>query len=179
LNAVRSRPVNSGVMRLIRNRIIVMKLARVKFLGIYLIAICSLQICLYFILFLNPKDLRVLLKFDPRYGIFALEAVFRVFLGSAEPVAYSIFSWLTAGWMLTLGILLSFGRPLLKTYIISEIIFSLPSLLLSLAVVVVVLTSGSRFSNYDLFTILIPLSFSIIPLVWAIWLACVHVSEES
>lgn len=156
-----------------------MKLARVKFLGIYLIAICSLQICLYFILILNPNDRRVLLSFEPRIGIFYMEVVFRAYLSPAAPVVHSIFSWLTAVWILTLGIFLSLGRPLLKTYIISEIIFFLPSLLLNLMVVVVMLSAGRRISIYDLFTTLIPLAFSIIPLVWAIWLAWRGVSEES
>lgn len=152
-----------------------MNLARVKFLGIYLIAICSLQICLYFIVILNPDDRRVLLNFEPRIGTFFLEAMFRAYLSSAEPVIHSIFNWLTAVWILTLGIFLSLGRPLLKTYIISEIIFFLPTLLLNLTVAAVMVR---QMAFQEVLYVLIPLFFSIIPLVWAIWLAWGSISEQ-
>lgn len=121
-------------------------------------------------------DRRVLLGFEPRIGTFFLEAYFRSFLSTEVPVVHSIFNWLTAVWILTLGIFLSLGRPLLKTYIISEMIFFLPSLLLN-SVVVAVLISQRSFK--ELLYHLIPLFFSIIPLVWAIWLAWRGVSKES
>lgn len=147
--------------------------ARVKFLGIYLIAICSLQICLYFIVSLYPKDFAVLASFAPHLGIYTLEKLFL-----PKGAAFGIFSWLTAGWILTLGILLFFGRPLLKTYIISEILFSLPSLLLFLVMFAVVLIYPKGFLSlpvHDVFFILgmvtTPFFSTIIPLVWAIWLA--------
>ncbi len=150
-----------------------MNLARVKFLAIYLIAICSLQICLYFIVSLYPKDFAVLASFAPHLGIYTLEKLFL----SKGTAAFGIFSWLTAGWILTLGILLFYGRPLLKTYIISEIIFSLPSLLLFLVMLAVVLLypKGIRsLPAHDVFFILgmvtTPFFSTIIPLVWATWL---------
>jgi hypothetical protein len=152
-----------------------MKLAPVKFLGIYLIAICFLQICLGFIVFLDPKDFAVLVSFAPHIGIYALE---RIFLATATPVFGGIFYWLTAGWFLTLGILLLFVRPLLKTYIISEIIFSLPSLVLFLALIAMVLIYPDGLKSlpvhdWILILVMVMTTFfsTLIPLVWAIWLA--------
>ena len=151
-----------------RYALLVMNPARLKFLGIYLIVICSLQICLYAIISFNPKDLGVLFYFDPRIGIFFLETAFR----GSEQIAPGVFRWLSAAWILTLGIILFSGRPLLKTYIVSEIVFALPSLLFGLVVVIAGLSAAHGFSVPELFfPILIMLFFSIIPLVLAIRLA--------
>ena len=159
---------------LFRNRIIVMNIAPVRFLGIYLIAICFFHICLGFIVFLNPKDFAVLVGFAPHLGIYMLE---RIFLATSTPDFGGIFYWLTTGWILTLGIVLLCGRPLLKTYIISEIIFALPSLLLFLALVGMILIYPEGLKSlpvYDVFLVIgivAAMFFSaIIPLVWAIWL---------
>ncbi len=145
-----------------------MNLARVKFLGIYLTAICSLQICLYLIISYNPKDLGVLFYFDPRIGIFFLETVLR---GSGE-VAPGILRWLSAVWIFALGLFLFFGRPFLKTYIISEIIFTLPSFLFCLVIMAANLSAAHGFSVGELLiTILILIVFSLAPLALAVWLA--------
>jgi len=152
-----------------------MNLAPVKFLGIYLIAICFLQICLGFIVFLYPKDFAVFISFAPHIGIYVLE---RIFLSTGTPAFGGIFYWLTAVWFLTLGILLFSGRPLLKTYIISEIFFSISSLFLFLALIAMLLIYPEGLKSlpvHDAFLtvgiVTMPIFSTIIPLVWAIWLA--------
>ncbi len=63
------------------------------------------------------------------------------------------------------------GRPLIKTYIASEIILALPSLLFSLVIVVGNLSPAHGFSIGELFyPVVIMIFFSIIPLSLAFWL---------
>ncbi len=144
-----------------------MNLARLKFLGIYLVVICSLQICLYIALSIVSEKNLWLFYFDPRIGIFFLETVFR----GAEQIVPGIFRWFSVVWILALGVFMLSGRPLVKTYIASEIILALPSLLFSLVVVIGNLSPAHGFSVGELFyPIVIMVAFSIIPLGLAFWL---------
>ena len=144
-----------------------MKLGRVKFLGIYLVVICALQICLYLALSVVSEENLWLFYFDPRIGIFFLETVFR----GAEQIVPGIFRWLSVVWILALGVFMVSGRPLIKTYIASEIVLALPSLLFSLVIVVGNLSPAHGFSVRELFTpILVMIFFSLVPLGLAFWL---------
>ena len=144
-----------------------MKSERVKILGVYLVVICALQICLYLALsFASEKNLW-LFYFDPRIGIFFLETVVR----GVEQVVPGILRWLSIVWILALGVLMLSSRPLIKTYIVSEIILALPSLLFSLVIVVGNLSPAHGFSVGELFIpILVMVFFTIIPLGLAFWL---------
>jgi hypothetical protein len=145
----------------------VMKLERAKILGVYLIAICSLQICLYLALSVAAEKYLWLFYFDPRIGVFFLETIIR----GSEQVVPGIFRWLSAVWILALGVFLFSGRPLIKTYVFSEIILFLPSLLFSLFIAAANLGPTHGFSVGELFIpILVMIVFSIIPLGLAFWL---------
>jgi hypothetical protein len=100
-----------------------MKSRRIKTLGLYLMVGAILQICLYLALSLSSDAADWLFYFDPRMGIFFIESGLR----GAELVVPGIFQWLSAVWILLLGLMLIRGRPLVKTYIVSEIILSLPN----------------------------------------------------
>ena len=155
--------------------LLIMNLARAKFLGIYLIAICSLQICLYLALSFASEENLWLFYFDPRIGIFFLETVLR----GVEQVVPGILRWLSAIWILALGIFMLSGRPLIKTYIVSEILLVLPNLLFSLAIVAANLGPTHGFSVGELFfPILVMVIFSIVPLSLAVWWRGNHVSKE-
>lgn len=144
-----------------------MNLARVKFLGIYLIVICALQICLYLALSVGSEENLWLFYFDPRIGIFFFEAVLR----GAEQTAPGVLRWLSVVWILALGAFMLSGRPLIKTYIVSEIVLALPSLLFSLVIIAGNMSPAHGFSIGELFIpILIMIVFSIFPLGLAFWL---------
>ncbi|MDT4965998.1 MAG: hypothetical protein QOJ64_735 [Acidobacteriota bacterium] len=123
-----------------------------------------LQICLYLALSLSTDKADWLFYFDPRLGIFFLESGVR----GAELIIPGIFQWLSAVWILLLGLMLLFGRPLVKTYIVSEIILSIPSIFFFLAIVWVNLSPAHGFSVGELsFPVLVMIAFSVVPLVLA------------
>lgn len=94
-------------------------LKRVKILGAYLTVACALQIGLYLAMSISAERYErlfpfamkqtALFYFDPRLGLSA-------FVG--------IFGWVSAPWVLALGLLLLSGRPLIKAYVISEVALS-------------------------------------------------------
>jgi hypothetical protein len=64
------------------------------------------------------------------------------------------------------------GRPLVKTYIASEIVFFIPTLFFTLLIAVVNMSPSHGFSAGELlFPILVLVIFSIVPLGLAVWLA--------
>ncbi len=64
--------------------------------------------------------------------------------------------------------MLLFGRPLVKTYIVSEIILSIPSVFFFLAIVWSNLSPAHGFSVGELlFPVLVMIAFSVVPLVLA------------
>ena len=137
---------------------------RTKPLGLYLLVGSILQICLYLALSLSTDKADWLFYFDPRLGIFFLESGVR----GAELIIPGLFQWLSAVWILLLGLMLLFGRPLVKTYIVSEIIFSVPSLFFFLAIAWANLSPAHGFSVGELlFPVIIMVAFSVVPLVLA------------
>ena len=124
-----------------------------------------MQLCLYLALSLATDEAGWLFYFDPRIGIFFLESGAR----GAELIIPGLFQWLSAGWILLLGLMLLFGRPLMKTYIVSEIILSVPSLFFFLAIAWGNLSPAHGFSVGELlFPVIIMIVFSVVPLVLAI-----------
>ena len=153
-----------------------MKPERVKVLGIYLIAICALQICLYLVIsFVAAKEDFWLLYFEPRVGTIV---IIELFFRSTQQIVGGIFRGIAVVWILALGLLMLFGRPLIKTYIVSEIILALPSWLVFLVILVIAganLSSarpetGMDFLGLIFIPILVAIFFTIIPLGLAFWL---------
>lgn len=141
-----------------------MKLSRTKTLGVYLLVGSILQICLYLVLSVGTDKYDWLFYLDPRLGIFFIESGVR----RAELVTPGIFQWLSAVWILVSGLLLLFGRLLVKTYIVSEIIFSIPSLLFFLTIVLANLRPEHGFSVGELLLpVTVMIAFSAVPLVLA------------
>lgn len=141
-----------------------MNLAQTKTLGLYLLVASALQICLYLALSLSTDKADWLFYFDPRLGIFFLESS----VPGADQVAPGIFQWVSAVWILLLALMLLFGRPLVRTYIVSEIILSIPSVLFFLMVLWVNMSPAHGFSVGELFfPVMVMIAFSVVPLVLA------------
>jgi hypothetical protein len=142
----------------------VMNLKRVKILGAYLLASCAMQICIYLALSIPSQNNDWLFYLDPRIGIFFIESSLR----GTEQLAPGIFRWLSAIWILLLGSLLFSGRALIKTYIVSEIVLSLPNLLFIFLIVWANLSPAHGFSVGELFfPVMVMIAFSLVPLVLA------------
>jgi hypothetical protein len=154
-----------------------MKPERAKILGIYLIAICALQSCLYLVMtFVAVKEHLWLLYFEPRVGsIVILELFVR---GTQQIVLAGLLRGVTVVWILALGLLMLFRRPLIKTYIVSEIMLALPTLLLFLVLALIGAANltetrfelGRTFLGMIFIPILVSVFFTLIPLGWAFWL---------
>jgi hypothetical protein len=142
-----------------------MNLSRGKILGTYLLAACALQACVYLGLSLAAGKYDWLFYFDPRLGIFFLESGLR----GAEQVAPGVLRWLSVAWLLAVGVGLCSGRAALKTYIVSELVLSLPNLLFVLAVGWANLSPAHGFSVGELFCpALVMTAFSVVPLMLAL-----------
>lgn len=139
-----------------------LKLARL--LGAYLVMACVLQICAYLALSVSVEKFGWLYYLDPRIGIFFVESAVR----GAEQPPPGVFGWVSAAWILALGLFLLSGRLRIKTYIISEIVLSLPNLLFVVAIALANLSSAHGFSVGELFfPVLVMIAFSVIPLILA------------
>ena len=137
---------------------------RTKTLGLYPMVGSILQICLYLTLSLSTAKADWLFYFDPRLGIFFLESGVR----GAELIIPGVFQWLSAVWIFLLGLMLLFGRPLVKTYIVSEIILSIPSVFFFLAIVWANLSPAHGFSVGELLLpVIVMMAFSVVPLILA------------
>jgi hypothetical protein len=137
---------------------------RTKTLGLYLLVGSILQLSLYLAMSLSTDKADWLFYFDPRIGIFFLEAGVR----GAELVIPGIFQWLSAVWIFLLGLVMLFGRPAVKTYIVSELILSSPSVFFFLAIVWANLSPAHGFSVGELlFPVIVMIAFSVVPLVLA------------
>lgn len=137
---------------------------RARTLGAYLLVGSVLQICLYLALSQQTDKADWLFYFDPRIGIFFLESGAR----GAELIIPGVFQWLSAVWILLLGLMLLFVRPLVKTYIISEIILSIPNVLFFIAIVGANLSPAHGFSVGELFfPVIVMIAFSVVPLLLA------------
>jgi hypothetical protein len=139
---------------------------RKKILGAYLLVGGILQACLYLALSFSPK-LDWLFYFDPRIGIFFFESSWK---GAEQTVTPSFLRWFTVGWILLLAVLFLSGRALIKTYIISEIVLLLPSILFFIGIVWANLSPAHGFSVGELlFPVLVTMIFSFVPLGLAFW----------
>jgi membrane protein insertase Oxa1/YidC/SpoIIIJ len=153
-----------------------MKPERVKILGIYLIVICALQTCLYLAMsFVALKENLWLLEFEPRIGTIV---IIELFFRGTQQILTGILRGLSVVLILALGLLMLSGRPLIKTYIVSEIILALPNFLLLLILLVIGAASlssahnqtGMTFMRMTFIPILVMVFFTIIPLGLAFWL---------
>ena len=136
-----------------------------KFLGLYLLVAALLQIGIYSTLTVSIERFAALIYFDPRIGMFFVESGLR----GAELKDPGILQWLSAIWLLLIAIVLVLGHQRLKTYIISEIIASIPNLLFFVMVLLANLRPAHGFSVGELlFPIIITILFSIIPLILAL-----------
>ena len=123
-----------------------------------------LQICIYAAWSYSPEKLGAIFYFDPRIGLFFIESGIR----AAELSAPGILQWLSALWLLPISLLLLSGRPILKTYIISEIIVSIPNLLFFVLILLANLSPAHGFSVGELFVpIVVMMFFTIVPLILA------------
>lgn len=136
-----------------------------KTLGIYLVVLALMQTALYIILAFSNK-LEWLFYFDPRIGITAFEEA--IYLWGVEPNIPGIFGWISAGWLIIISIFFISGRPLIKTYIISELILAAPSLVFFSVIAFVNIRPSCGFSVGELiFPIPVFLVFSVLPLIIA------------
>jgi hypothetical protein len=138
-------------------------MTRTRILGVYLIVAGLLQAVLYVLLSIS-KTHDWLFYFDPRIGIFFLESMWK----GGEPTIPGVERWLTVVWLLAIGVVLITGRQLLWFYIVPEILFSLPTVLFFVFIVLANLSPSHGFSVGELFLpILVTVAFSLIPLVIA------------
>ena len=139
-----------------------MHLKRVKILGAYLTVACALQICLYLAMSVSAEQFDWLFYLDPRLGLFFVEAGLR----GAEQPPPGILGWVSAAWVLTLGLRLLSGRSLIRAYVISEVVLSAPSLLFVFVVAWANLSPAHGFSVGELFIpVCIMIIFSVVPLI--------------
>jgi hypothetical protein len=142
-----------------------MKSKRIKILGAYLLAISSLQMCLYLAMWRSPEQAEWLFHFDPRFGIFFLET----FMQGRRPSDPTFFRCLSAIWIFLIGLLLFLGRSIVKTYVASELILLLPNACFFLIVIWANQSPTHGFSIAELFfPLLVMLLFSFVPL-WLAW----------
>ena len=147
------------------SRYALVPMSRTRILGTYLAVAGILQALLYFAMSVKAKQLDWLFYFDPRIGIFYFETAWQ---GANESVVPTILRWFTAAWILLLAGLLLGGRPLFKTYMVSEIILFLPSLMFFFLIIGANLNPAHGFSVGELlFPGLVALLFSVVPLILA------------
>jgi hypothetical protein len=108
-----------------------------------------------------PDQFYWLFYLNPRLGLHLLELLATRREGSIP----SLFQWLSAVWILGLGTMLLSGRSLIKTYLVSEILLSLPNVLL---LVVTLTTSLSPLRGlplgWTLSSLLVMTVYSLVPL---------------
>ena len=149
------RRVNSTVMRS-------PTMNRTRILGAYVLVGAVLQVFLYLALSIT-RNCDWLCCFDSRIGI----GFFESWAGRAQ-MAPSIVRWFAVGWILALGVLLFTGRRLVKAYIISEIVLSLPNIIMFAMVALASLAPSPHFSIRSLlWPIIVMVVFSVIPLILA------------
>jgi hypothetical protein len=143
-----------------------MYLRRVKILGYYILAVCVMQIAIYLLLALSKGSADWLIYFDPRLGLFYFESGLR----GKEAVAPTLVRWFSALWMFGLALLLLAGRRLVRIYIVSELVLSLPNVLFVVAIVWANLSPAHGFSIGELLVpLMVMLVFSAVPLGVALW----------
>ena len=140
-------------------------LKRLKILGAYLTVTCALQICLYLAMSISAERYQSLFYFNPRFGLYFVESVIK-----GEPPPPGIFGWMSAACVLALGLLLLSGRPLIRTYVISEVALSAPTLLFVFVVALANLSPAHGFPVGELSVpVCLMIIFSVVPLILAFW----------
>lgn len=138
-----------------------------KILGVYVSVVALAHLILYVVLNLFSERLGWLFYFDTRIGFFFIETIIK----HPEGTPPAITAWLIEAGELALGIGMVAGKRLIKTYLIVELILSIPYLLFFLLILAVGMSSSHGFSPGEL---LIPSTVvfltSIIPLVYAMWI---------
>lgn len=138
---------------------------RTTWLSLYLLMASLLQVGIYLAITFSPEKFIELFYFDPRIGLFFIESWIR----GAELKAPGILQWLAAIWLMMISLLLFSGRAILKTYLISEIIASIPSLFFFVLIALANLSPAHGFSVGELFfPVLVMLVFTVIPAVSAL-----------
>jgi len=114
---------------------------------------------------ISPERYQWLFYFNPRFGLYCVESVIK-----GEPPPPGIFGWMSAAWVLALGLLLLSGRPLIKAYVISEVALSAPTLLFVFVVALANLSPAHGFPVGELFVpVCLMIIFSVVPLILAFW----------
>ena len=138
---------------------------RAQWLSFYLLLASLLQICMYAAWSFSPEKLIAIFYFDPRIGLYFIESGTR----GAELTVPGILQWLSAILLLLISLLLLSGRSILKTYIISEIIVSIPNLFFLVLIALANLSPAHGFSVGELFfPVLVMMLFTIVPVILAI-----------
>jgi len=137
---------------------------RTTWLSLYLLLASLLQVGVYLAITFSPEKFIELFYFDPRIGLFFIESWIR----GAELKAPGILQWLSAIWLMMISLLFLSGRPILKSYLISEVLFSIPSLFFFVLIGLANLSPAHGFSVGELFfPVLVMLVFTVIPAVSA------------
>ena len=124
-----------------------------------------MQIAIYLALALSKGRADWLIYFDPRLGLFYFESGLR----GKEAVAPTLLRWLSAVWILALALFLLRGRRL-GTYIVSELVLSLPNVLFVATVLWANLSPAHGFSIAELLApSMVMLVFSAVPMGIAVW----------
>ena len=140
--------------------------SRLKILGWYVLAVCVMQLAIYLALALSKGKANWLIYFDPRLGLFYFESGLR----GKEAVVPSFLRWFSALWIFWIALFLIISRRLVWTYIISELVLSIPNILFVAAILWANLSPAHGFSTGELFVPLnVMLVCSAVPLVLAIW----------
>ena len=143
-----------------------MNLKRIRILGSYVLVMGLLQIYFYLVMSTSTDEEGWLFYFDPRIGIFFFETDIQ----GIEQIGPGIFRWLSAIMIFVIGLILVLGRPIVKTYIVSELILMIPNIIFFVLVILAHLSPAHGFSVGELFIpSLVMLVFSIIPLRLAFW----------
>jgi hypothetical protein len=109
------------------------------------------------------RDTQWLFYFNPRFGLYFVESVIK-----GEPPPPGIFGWMSAAWVLALGLLLLSGRPLIKAYVISEVALSAPTLLFVFVVALANLSPAHGFPVGELSVpVCLMIIFSVVPSILA------------
>ena len=139
-------------------------------LAVYLSVLAFLQIGLYFVSF-DRGSMGALLYLDPRLGINAWLTGGQMTAEAQSNMAIlsQKIRWITAVWILVLGLLLTFRKPVVRLYVVSECLLALSTVAFFGMVVLANLTPSHGFSLGELFFPLMVFSiYTIAPLYIAL-----------
>jgi hypothetical protein len=141
-----------------------------EILAVYLTVIALLQGGLYFMSF-GARGAGPSFYFDPRIGIdFWLSGGAMDALARHEMTEISrLIRWASAAWILGLGLLFTFRKPVIQLYVMSECLLSLPGLAFFTMVALANLSPSHGFSIGELFIPLIVFAvYTVVPLSFGI-----------